>query len=111
MRRNRVRISNIRLYAYRLRLQARNQESNRENNKSSSAEIDYNKIPDFNMNENQETSIFKRKLASRIQRKFRNIKNSIYFCLYTIGDIFSQTFCFIMIRRTKSTGILKSVKI
>ena len=106
-----MRISNIRLYAFRLRFNPKSIKSEEQCNNNLLDEDGNYKIPEIKTQDNLKISLFKRKLKARIQKKLRNIKNSIFYCLYTIGDIFGQTFCFIMMRRTKSTSIIKTVKI
>ena len=111
MRRNRVRISTIRLYAYKCRYSSQTHLKEESEDKSATAELETIKNQELNELGHPKVMVFKRKLFARVQRKIRNIKNAICFCFYRVGEIFGQTFCFIILGKTKSTGILKSVRV
>lgn len=107
MRRIRAGSPNYRLQAFRYR-----QMINLKNNEPQNNDSESDRFPEIASSSGwRNSALHRRKLLTKVQRKLRNIKNMIGFCFYTIGEIFSHTFCFIMVKRTKTKGVLKTVKI
>lgn len=108
MRRMRASSRNCRLYVHRLRILALSRKRNSGENTSTNEAGNFETAGSLN---SSRSAIFRRKSMPKIMRRLRNIKNTLLYCLYTIGDIFGQTFCCIMVRRKKAVGVLKTVRI
>ena len=112
MRKLKVRISSYRFHVFRFRFlqKLRNEsallEAESQVHEASDSSPENNDVLKY-----RRRDILVKKLLFKIKKKLRNIQNTIFFCGNTIKDIFGQTFCFIMLKKTKSSGILKTVKI
>ncbi|ELA42406.1 uncharacterized protein VICG_00505 [Vittaforma corneae ATCC 50505] len=62
-------------------------------------------------NKPSKTRILLTRAFIRIQRQLKNIANTGCYCVNTFKDWMGYTFCYIIIKRKKMKGVLRSVKI
>lgn len=80
---------------------------------SNQFKIDYNDGPDFESLERKQskTQIALSKIMMKLQRKFKGIRDAGLYCVNTFREWLGYTFCCIIIKKKKTPGVLKSVRI
>lgn len=55
--------------------------------------------------------LFLSRAIIRIQRRLKDLADTGFYCLNTVKEWFGYTFCYILVRRRKTRGVLRSASV